>query len=224
MPARIVTLALLWLLSVVPAAWGADPLVVSVWGGNWKDTIERVIAKPFTARTGIPVEFEVGGTIDRLAKAQVAKGNPLVDITFTTTHVGRLYISDGLFAPLDMTKLPNAKEIAREAIRSEYHVGGWAYVYTIVYRTDLVKEDVARWADLWSPALKGKLAMPDFDPSHIITIAALMEGGNELSWQKGQERLRQLKPSIAAFFSRYRSPASPSTCCTPAGGSHTRGT
>ena len=44
MPARIVTLALLWLLGVVPAAWGADPLVVSVWGGNWKDTIERVKA------------------------------------------------------------------------------------------------------------------------------------------------------------------------------------
>src|SRR5439155_953308 len=40
-----------------------------------------------------------------------------------------------------------------------------------------------------------------FDPSHIITIAALMEGGNESSWQKGQERLRQLKPSVVAFFS-----------------------
>ena len=29
----------------------------------------------FTAKTGMPVEFEVGGTIDRLAKARVAKGN-----------------------------------------------------------------------------------------------------------------------------------------------------
>ena len=28
-----------------------------------------------------------------------------------------------------------------------------------------------------------------------------MEGGNEATWQKGEERLRQLKPSIAAFFS-----------------------
>jgi putative spermidine/putrescine transport system substrate-binding protein len=175
--------------------------VVSVWGGNWKDTVERVIGKAFTAKTGTPVEFEVGGTIDRLAKARVAKGSPLVDITFTTSHVGRLYISDGLFAPLDMAKLPNAKEAAREAMRSEYQIGGWSYVYTIVYRPDLVKEEITKWSDLWKPSLKGKIAMPDFDPSHIITIAALMEGGNEATWQKGQERLKALKPSIVAFYS-----------------------
>jgi putative spermidine/putrescine transport system substrate-binding protein len=198
---RIVALLLIAALGYVPGAHAADPLVVSVWGGNWKDTIDRVVAKPFTAKTGVPVEFEVGGTIDRLAKARVAKGNPLVDVTFTTSHVARLYISDGLFSPLDMSKLPNAKELAREAIRSEYHIGGWAYVYTIVYRPDLVKEDITRWSDLWKPSLRGKIAMPDFDPSHIITIAALMEGGNEVTWQKGQERLRQLKPSIVAFFS-----------------------
>jgi putative spermidine/putrescine transport system substrate-binding protein len=193
--------AMLAALGLAPVARAQNGLVISVWGGNWKDTVDRVIGKTFTARTGIPVEFEVGGTIDRLAKARVAKGNPLVDLTFTTTHVGRLYISDGLFAPLDTAKIGNAKEIAREAIRSDYHVGAWAYVYTVVYRPDLVKEDIARWSDLWKPSLRGKIAMPDFDPSHIITIAALMEGGNEVNWQKGEEKLKQLKPSIAAFFS-----------------------
>lgn len=185
----------------VAPAHAQNSLVVSVWGGNWKDTVDRVIGKAFTAKTGMPVEFEVGGTIDRLAKARVAKGSPLVDITFTTSHVGRLYVSDGLFAPLDMAKLPNAKAAAREALRSEYQMGGWSYVYTIVYRPDLVKEEITKWSDLWKPSLKGKIAMPDFDPSHIITIAALMEGGNETTWQKGQERLKALKPSIVAFFS-----------------------
>jgi putative spermidine/putrescine transport system substrate-binding protein len=184
-----------------PEARAQNALVVSVWGGNWKDTVEKVIGKAYTARTGMPVEFEVGGTIDRLAKARVAKGNPLVDLNFTTTHVARLYISDGLYEKLDMGKLPNAKEIAREAIRSDYHLGSWAYVYTVVYRPDLVKEDITKWSDLWKPSLKGKIAMPDFDPSHIITIAALMEGGNEVNWQKGEGKLKQLKDSIAAFFS-----------------------
>src|SRR5216683_1782924 len=184
----------------VAPAHAQNSLVVSVWGGNWKDTVDRVIGKAFTAKTGMPVEFEVGGTIDRLAKARVAKGSPLVDITFTTSHVGRLYVSDGLFAPLDMAKLPNAKAAAREALRSEYQMGGWSYVYTIVYRPDLVKEEITAWSDLWKPSLKGKIAMPDFDPSHIITIAALMEGGNETTWEKGQKKLMELKPQIAAFF------------------------
>ncbi len=197
---RLIVLMLFALLVAAPAAEAQTALVVSAWGGNWKDSLEKVVAKSFTAKTGIPVEFEVGGTIDRLAKARVAKGNPLVDVTFTTSHVGRLYISDGLIQPLDMSKLPNAKDLAKEAIRSEYHIGVWAYVYTVVYRPDLVKDDITKWSDLWKPSLKGKIAMPDFDPSHIITIAALMEGGNETTWEKGQKKLMELKPQIAAFF------------------------
>src|SRR6185436_21113672 len=133
MRARLVTVTLLVvlmaLLPLAPPAPAQNALVVSVWGGNWKDTVEKVIGKAFTAKTGIPVEYEVGGTIDRLAKARVAKGNPLVDLNFTTTHVARLYISDGLYEKLDMAKIPNAKEIAPEAIRSEVHLGTWAYVY-----------------------------------------------------------------------------------------------
>ena len=189
------------LLAAPWPALAADPLVVSIWGGNWKDTVEKVVAKPFTAKTGIPVEFEVGGTLDRLAKARVSKAAPLVDLTLTTTHVGRLYISDGLFEKLDMAKIPNARELTKEAIRSDRHLGVWAYVYTIAYRPDLVKLDLKRWADLWDPQLKGKIGLPDFDPSHIITISALLEGGNEIDWQKGQARLKRLKPNVAAFFS-----------------------
>jgi putative spermidine/putrescine transport system substrate-binding protein len=184
-----------------PATVAVEPLVVSVWGGNWKDTVEKIVAMPFTARTGIPVEFEVGGTLDRLAKARVSKATPLVDVTLTTTHVGRLYISDGLFQKLDLAKLPNAKDLAREAIRSDAHIGVWAYVYTIAYRPDLVQGEITKWADLWDPRFRGKLGMPDFDPSHIITIAALLEGGDEVAWQKGQERLKRLKPNVAAFYS-----------------------
>ena len=193
-------LTLAVVLMMPPLAFGADPLVVSVWGGNWKDTVEKIVAKPFTAKTGIPVEFEVGGTLDRLAKARVSKAAPLVDITFTTTHVGRLYLSDGLFEKLDMGRIPNARDLAKEAVRSDHHLGVWAYVYTIAYRPDLVKLNITRWEDLWDPQLKGKVAMPDFDPSHIITISALLEGGNEIDWQKGQERLKRIKPNVAAFY------------------------
>jgi putative spermidine/putrescine transport system substrate-binding protein len=194
-------LTLVLLVAAPLPSLAADPLVVSVWGGNWKDTVEKIVARPFTAKTGIPVEFEVGGTLDRLAKARVSKGAPLVDITFTTTHVARLYISDGLYEKLDQAKIPNVKELAKEALRSDHHLGVWAYVYTIAYRPDLIKADVTKWADLWDPKFKGKVGMPDFDPSHIITIAALLEGGNEIDWQKGQERLKRLKPNVAAFYS-----------------------
>jgi len=53
-----------------------DKLVVSIWGGNWKDGADKVIAAEFKKRTAMNVEFITGGTMDRLTKAKVAKGNP----------------------------------------------------------------------------------------------------------------------------------------------------
>ncbi len=53
------------------------------------------------------VEFITGGTIDRLNKAKLAKGNPESDITFTTSHVGWLYANDGLLRDARREQGPN---------------------------------------------------------------------------------------------------------------------
>ena len=89
-----------------------------------------------------------------------------MNVTLTTTHVGRLYISGGLFAQLDLSQIPNAKQAFKEAIRSPYHVGLWSYVYTIAYLPEKIPFAPPKWADLWDSRLKNKIAMPDFDSSH----------------------------------------------------------
>ena len=66
----------------------------------------------------MPVEFITGGTIDRLNKAKLAKDNPESDITFTTSHVGWLYVDAGLYEKLDLAKIPNSKNLADEANQS----------------------------------------------------------------------------------------------------------
>ena len=191
---------LVTLLVAVPA-YAQDKLVVSIWGGSWRDLVADTVAKKFTAETGVPVEFITGGTIDRLNKEKLAKGTPESDITFTTSHVGWLYANDGLFENLDLAKIPNAKNLADEAKVSPYHLGAWAYVYTIGYRTDLIKNlKFESWNDLWSPELKGKIASPDCDPSHIIAVAALRSGADAAHWEKGQEKLKALKPNFKAFY------------------------
>jgi putative spermidine/putrescine transport system substrate-binding protein len=130
----------------------------------------------------VPVEFITGGTIDRLNKERLAKGNPESDLTFTTSHVGWLYANDGLYQQLDLSKVPNAKNLVEQAKISPYHLGTWAYVYTIGYRRDLMSGvTFESWADLWRPEVKGKLAAPDFDPSHLITVAAILSGGDAAS-------------------------------------------
>jgi putative spermidine/putrescine transport system substrate-binding protein len=197
--------ALAALLTAVWAAptWAAEKLIISSWGGSWKDLISDTAAKKFTADTGVEVEFVTGGTIDRLNKAKLAKDDPESDITFTTSHVGWLYANDGLFETLDLAKIPNAANLVSQAKISPYHIGSWAYVYTIGYRPDLVPAGITfdSWADLWRPELKGKISAPDFDASHLIAVAAKLEGADVSDWQKGQARLKALKPNFKSFYS-----------------------
>jgi putative spermidine/putrescine transport system substrate-binding protein len=198
--ASLVALATLW--TAAPAS-AAEKLIISSWGGSWKQLIADTAAKKFTAETGVPVEFVTGGTIDRLTKAKLAKGAPEADITFTTAHVGWLYVNDGLYEKLDLSKIPNAAHLVKQAKISPYHLGCWAYVYTIGYRPDLVPAGMtfSSWSDLWSPKLKGKIAAPDFDASHLVAVAAKLEGADPAHWQKGEAKLKALKPNFRAFYS-----------------------
>ena len=70
--------------------------MVSTWGGSFRDLIDESIGQEFTRQTGVPVKYVTGGTIDRLNKAKLAAGNPESDITFTTSHIGFLYVSSNL--------------------------------------------------------------------------------------------------------------------------------
>ena len=190
------------LMSVGSVAQAQDALVVSTWGGSFRDLIDENISKEFTRQTGVPVKYVTGGTIDRLNKAKLAGSNPESDITFTTSHIGFLYVASNLFEPLDFKKIPNYANIVERGKISPFHIGSWAYVYTIGYRPDLVPANIKfdTWNDLWNPALKGKLASPDFDPSHIITVSAMLSGGDAKSWAKGQDKLKALKPNFKAFY------------------------
>jgi putative spermidine/putrescine transport system substrate-binding protein len=197
----LLAVSLMAAIALVAPAQASDRLVVSVWGGSWKDMVADIVATRFTARTGVKVEFVTGGTIDRLNKAKLAKGSPESDVTLTTSHVGWLYATDGLYEPLDLKKVPNAANLVDEARISPYHIGTWAYVYMIGYRPDLVNGlTFESWNDLWRPEMKGKLSVPDFDPSHVIAIAALLSGADAGQWEKGQAKLTALKPNFKAFY------------------------
>lgn len=198
---KILTAGVLSSVLFAGAVQAEDALVVSTWGGSFRDLIDENIGKEFTRQTGVPVKYITGGTIDRLNKAKLAS-TPESDLTFTTSHIGWLYVNGGLFEQLDTSKLTNYSHLVDRAKISPYHIGSWAYVYTIGYRPDLVPSSITfnSWNDLWNPELKGKIASPDFDPSHIIDIAAILSGGDASTWEKGQDKLKALKPNFKAFY------------------------
>ena len=189
-------------LSLFAHAASAETLVVSSWGGSFRDLIADTIGKKFTEETGVEVEFITGGTIDRLNQAKLSRDNPESDVTFTTSHIGWLYANDGLFEELDLSKIPNAANLVEQAKISPFHIGAWAYVYTIGYLPDFAPEGITfeSWNDLWSPELEGMIAAPDFDPSHIIAVSAKLEGVDIENWQDATDKLLALKPNFKAFY------------------------
>ncbi|MBS9478711.1 ABC transporter substrate-binding protein [Ancylobacter radicis] len=196
-----IALGALAVMASAGAASAQEKLVVSTWGGNWKAGVE-IIGKEFTKRTGVEVEYITGGTLDRLAKAKVARGNPESDLVNTTAHVGYLYYSDGLMEKLDYSKIPNAADLYPLARRSDYTVSDYVYVYTPAFRTDSMPKDfkIDSWEVLWSPEVAGKLGLPDFDPSHIIIAATRLAGVSPAEWDKVKPKLLELKKNIKAFY------------------------
>jgi putative spermidine/putrescine transport system substrate-binding protein len=195
-------LAALAIAGAPSAASAKDKLVVSTWGGSFRDLIDESIGRKFTAATGVEVEYITGGTIDRLNQAKLAAGKPESDVTFTTAHVGWLYANGNLFETLDLSKVPNARQLVAQARISPFHVGVWAYVYTIGYLPGRLPKGVSfdSWEGLWNPALKGAIASPDFDPSHVIAVAAKLSGGDASTWEVGKAKLMALKPNYKAFY------------------------
>jgi putative spermidine/putrescine transport system substrate-binding protein len=195
-------LTLLSTLASGGQALAQEKLVVSTWGGSFRDLIDEAIAKKFTAETGVKVEYITGGTIDRLNQAKLAAAKPESDVTFTTAHIGWLYANDNLFEKLDMSKIPNASHLVEQAKISPYHIGAWAYVYTIGYLPDRLPKGVSfdSWEGLWNPALKGMISSPDFDPSHVMVVAAKLSGGGAANWEVGEAKMKALKPNYKAFY------------------------
>ncbi|MFN3275650.1 MAG: PotD/PotF family extracellular solute-binding protein [Paracoccus sp. (in: a-proteobacteria)] len=189
-------------MGLLASAASAETLVVSSWGGSFRDLIDEAIATKFTEDTGVEVEFITGGTIDRLNQANLSRDNPESDVTFTTSHIGWLYTNQGLFEELDMARIPNAANLVEQAKISPSHIGAWAYVYTIGYLPEALPEGVTfdSWNDLWSPELAGMVATPDFDPSHIIAVSAALEGAEIENWMDATDKLLALRPNLRAFY------------------------
>lgn len=189
------------LAMMATTASAEGPLVVSTWGGNWKEGVQ-IVGDEFTKRTGVEVEYITGGTLDRLAKAKVARDNPEADLINTTAHVGYLYYSDGLMEKLDYSKIPNSETLYPMAKRSDYTVADYVYVYTPAFRTDEMPEgfSIDSWEVLWDKSMEGKLGLPDFDPSHIIIAATKLAGVSPEEWDQVKDKLLALKPNIRAFY------------------------
>jgi putative spermidine/putrescine transport system substrate-binding protein len=136
-------------------------LTISVYSFS-QDEFKELVYDPFEEICGCEIVVETGNSVERLAKIEANKDDPVIDMAVLSTHDALGAARKGLLQPIDVAKLSNhAKlyDIAKDPLGDHLGVGYTFYATSIVYRSD--KVTVESWADLLSPELAGNVALPD---------------------------------------------------------------
>lgn len=149
-------------LAMTTGAWAQDKtLTISVYSFS-QDEFQELVYGPFEEICDCKIVVETGNSIERLAKIEANKENPVIDMAVLSTHDALGAARKGLLQPIDTGALSNYDklyDIAKDPLGDNLGIGYTFYATSIVYRTDKVTID--SWADLLSPELAGNVALPD---------------------------------------------------------------
>ncbi len=174
-----------------------DELTVGIWGGAQERITREHCAKPLEDKYGVKINFVLGGTPDRRARAYAERGRPSFDIVYLNIFESRQAVKDGVTqAPTNA--IPNAANLYDIA-----KLGGYGVAFnpvTIVYDKTKVTTPITSWKDLWKPEFKGRIAWPSYPGAQgtaALAIAARIWGGNEQNIDVGFKKIAELKPFAA---------------------------
>jgi putative spermidine/putrescine transport system substrate-binding protein len=136
-------------------------LTISVYAFA-QDEFKQLVYDPFEAKCGCKLVVETGNSVERLAKMEANKVNPVIDIALVSMADALSASRKGLIDKIDAAKVPNIEklyDIAKDPNGDGMSVGANFYATSIVYRTDKMKID--SWADLLKDGIVDHVAFPN---------------------------------------------------------------
>lgn len=127
-----------------------------------QDEFKAIVYDPFEAKCGCKLVVETGNSVERLAKMEANKANPVVDMAVVSMADALSASRKDLIEKIDTSKLSNygkLYDIAKDPNGDGMSVGYTFYATSIVYRTDKMKID--SWADLLKPENVSHVAFPN---------------------------------------------------------------
>lgn len=185
-----------------------DQLIISTWGLS-EDDLWAEVYEPFEKANNATVVLDVGNAQERYTKL-MNDPNSKVDVIELAQKNTADGVNAGAFDPVLVSEIENfdllipaAQEIIRSGSGAPYTLNSIG----IVYNKANAGIEINHWADLWDPALKGKIAVPDitttFGPallvmcSDVYGVDATTDGG-ETAFQA----LADLKPNVARTYAK----------------------
>ncbi|WP_295552483.1 ABC transporter substrate-binding protein [uncultured Pseudacidovorax sp.] len=187
-------------------ARAAGGITSTVFGGVWEKNYRAAIVDSFEKKLGVKVALKLGTASEWLTNGMVNRARPEIDMLLLPYPDSIKAVRAGIGMPLSPEKIPNIRNVhpmwfdqfRKEAVGLDY------VAYGIAYRTDLVKKPPQAWSDLWDPALKGRVTVPNigvWGSWEMLVAAARTRGGDEGNLDPGFKALRELRPNIRRFFS-----------------------
>ena len=179
-----------------------DELVIGIWGGIQERIVRQYCEKPLVNRFGCKVNFVLGGTPERRARAYAERGRPSFDIIYLNVFESRQAVKDGVTQPPSpaVPQFAHLLEVARH--------GGYGVAInpiTIIYDRRKARGPVTSWKDLWNPEWKGRIAWPAFPAAEgaaALLMTAKVWGGGDKNVDVAFRKIRELKPFAAIASSQ----------------------
>ncbi len=130
----------------------------------WSEYVPQAVIDGFTKETGIEVNYETFASGEEML-AKMLAGGASYDLIQPPDYIAEALIRNKLLAPIDAKKLPNLKNMAPEFLgmphdpQQKFTVPYMIGTVGIVVNTDVVKEPIRGYKDVFQPKFKDRIVV-----------------------------------------------------------------
>lgn len=176
----------------------------------WTEYVPQSVIDAFTAKTGIKVNMQNYESNEEMLQ-KLTSGGGKYDLIQPSDYMIEAMSKAGYLRPIDKAAVPNLKNIAPEFLNksfdpgNKYSVPWMAGTVGIMVNTELVKDDIKGYKDVFQDKYKGKIITLD-DARELVSwsLAAQDIDVNEITpetLEKSRELLETWIPLIGAYDS-----------------------
>ena len=176
---------------------------------NAGEYMDMDLVEQFEKDTGIDVVYETF-TSDEEMFIKLSQSSNNYDVIVPSDYMVERLLKKDMLEKIDFSQVPNFKYVDQKYKglyydpKNEYTVPYFASHFGIVYNTDIIKEPITKWADLWNPKYKGEIIM--YDLPRISMSVALQKLGYSINTKNMDElieaknELIKQKPLVYAYL------------------------
>jgi spermidine/putrescine transport system substrate-binding protein len=176
---------------------------------NWSDYVAKSTIPDFQKQTGIKVTQDFFSSNEELL-AKLQAGGTGYDVIVPSDYMVSIMIKSDILEPLDMSKIPNFKNVGANYKGLEYDPDNkYSVPYQwgttgILYNEKVLGKLDASWDPMWDPANKGKIGM--LNDERETPGAALYKLGYSVNatdkeqLDEAEAELKKQKPLLRGYF------------------------